>query len=85
MSKRLAVAFLMDAWIPAVFTRVSEPLAVPTVDLSVHFRASLPRPDSDWFLGVYRTGLVADGASISSTPAPSPAIRRSLAPSSERT
>jgi acyl-CoA thioesterase len=38
------VAQLTDAWIPAVFQRLTEPNAVPTIDLTIHFRADLPLP-----------------------------------------
>ncbi len=46
----LSIALFADALIPAPFMRVSEPNAAPTIDLTVHFRASLPRaadPDPD--------------------------------------
>jgi acyl-CoA thioesterase len=44
----LSLAFFSDALLPAVFMRLTEPSVVPTVDLTVHFRASLPRPsDAD--------------------------------------
>jgi acyl-CoA thioesterase len=39
----LSLAFFSDALLPAVFMRLTEPSVVPTVDLTVHFRASLPR------------------------------------------
>ena len=38
------VAQLTDAWVPAVFTRLTEPNAVPTIDLTIHFRGDLPLP-----------------------------------------
>ncbi|MCW2968727.1 MAG: thioesterase family protein [Solirubrobacteraceae bacterium] len=34
-----ALAMLTDAWLPAPFTRLTEPLAAPTIDLTIHFRA----------------------------------------------
>jgi len=34
-----ALAMLADAWVPAPFTRLREPVGAPTVDLTVHFRA----------------------------------------------
>ena len=37
----LSLAFFSDALIPAPYMRMSEPAAVPTVDLTVHFRARL--------------------------------------------
>ena len=51
---------LCDSWYPAVFATTESPLAVPTLDLTVHLRAPLPRPD-DWVLGLYRTRLARDG------------------------
>lgn len=58
------LALFADAWIPAVFSRLGQPAFVPTVDLTVHFRAPLPHaglgPES--FCGcVFRTRVVADG------------------------
>jgi acyl-CoA thioesterase len=41
-------AAIADAWVPAAFTVLAAdapPLGVPTVDLTVHFRAALPLPD----------------------------------------
>lgn len=37
----LAVAFFTDAWFPIPFLRVSEPVDVPTLDLTIHFRDAL--------------------------------------------
>jgi acyl-CoA thioesterase len=37
----LSLAFFSDALIPAPYMRMSEPAAVPTVDLTVHFREHL--------------------------------------------
>ena len=34
-----ALALLADAWLPAPFTRLTEPVGAPTVDLTIHFRA----------------------------------------------
>src|SRR4051812_25447739 len=38
------VAQITDAWLPAVFIRLAQPNAVPTIDLTIHFRAELPLP-----------------------------------------
>ena len=38
----LSLAFFSDALIPAPYMRLSEPAAVPTVDLTVHFRERMP-------------------------------------------
>ena len=57
-------AALSDAAIPAVFRRIREPVMVPTVDLTIHFRSALPAPGAapdDFVLAVFRTGAVAEG------------------------
>jgi acyl-CoA thioesterase len=46
----LSLAFFSDALLPAVLPRLTEPAVVPTVDLTVHFRAAArrsanPRPE----------------------------------------
>lgn len=51
---------LTDSWPPAVFTASTGPLAVPTLDLTVHLRAALPRP-GDWVLGRFRTRVARAG------------------------
>jgi acyl-CoA thioesterase len=59
-----AIAAVTDAWIPPIFSRTDELLAVPTIDLTVHFRSALPQPglDPDGFvLAVFRTNAAADG------------------------
>jgi acyl-CoA thioesterase len=55
----LVTAFC-DSWFPAVFAVVHHPIAVPTLDLTVHLRSALPRPD-DWVLGRFVTRTVSDG------------------------
>ncbi len=43
-----ALAFFSDGLIPSPFMATGEPAAAPTIDLTVHFRASLPRgPEPD--------------------------------------
>jgi acyl-CoA thioesterase len=57
-------AAITDAAIPAVFGRVEEPIIVPTVDLTIHFRSSLPLPGAkpdDWVLADFRTKVAAEG------------------------
>ncbi len=59
-----AVAALADAHIPPILGRTGEPLVVPTIDLTVHFRRPLPYPEvaADGFvLAVFRTTTAADG------------------------
>jgi acyl-CoA thioesterase len=54
------VAQLADAWLPAVFTRLTEPNAVPTIDLTIHFRADLPLP-ADYVLVTFESRLSQGG------------------------
>ena len=51
---------LADAWIPAPFAITGRPFAAPTIDLTVHVRAPLPRP-SEPVLGEFRSSLARDG------------------------
>lgn len=59
-----AVACLLDSWAPAVFPRATAPVVCPTVDLTIHFRRTLPldaaRPD-DFFVGRFTSSLAHDG------------------------
>jgi len=62
-----ALALLADAWRPAIFS-LSGPeggsRGVPTIDLTVHFRAPLPPPGplaDDWVLVRFRTTTARDG------------------------
>jgi acyl-CoA thioesterase len=60
----VVAAAITDAAIPAVFSRLDEPIIVPTVDLTIHFRSALPVPGAapdDFVLAVFRTGVVAEG------------------------
>jgi acyl-CoA thioesterase len=43
------IAALTDAWFPAVFTMTREPVQIPTVDLTIHFRDD-PSAVHDWCL-----------------------------------
>jgi acyl-CoA thioesterase len=61
------VAALTDAWPPAVFARLTPQqvgAGIPTVDLTVHFRAPLPPPDvrpGDFVLASFRSRYARDG------------------------
>jgi acyl-CoA thioesterase len=58
----VAVAALSDTMVPAAFTRLGRFAAVPTLDLTIHFRAPLPPADDDgWALASFRSGLAAGG------------------------
>jgi acyl-CoA thioesterase len=51
---------LADAWIPAPFVVTGQPFAAPTIDLTVHIRARLPRP-AEPVLGEFRSSLARHG------------------------
>jgi acyl-CoA thioesterase len=57
------LALLTDAWLPAVFSRMTVPAAVPTVDLTIHFREPIPAdPDPEaCYLGVFGATVGAEG------------------------
>jgi acyl-CoA thioesterase len=52
---------MADAWVPPVFSRLSTPAAVPTIDLTVHLRGSTPTGLDDWVLVVFRSSVASDG------------------------
>lgn len=58
------VAAMTDAWFPAVFARLREPAALPTIDLTIHFRAPLPleaaEPDG-WTLARFSSAWGHEG------------------------
>jgi acyl-CoA thioesterase len=57
-----AVAFLLDAWWPAVFGLLDRPAGAPTIDLTVHFRRPLhPAPPDRPLLIRFTTRVVQDG------------------------
>lgn len=51
---------ISDAWLPPVFSRAAVPLAVPTIDLTVHFR-SLPADPLDHCFVEFDSPLAQDG------------------------
>lgn len=56
----LTVALLADAWFPAPWPKLRKLAPAPTIELTVHFRAPLPLPDT-LLLGRFRTEVVRDG------------------------
>ena len=56
----LAVTALSDGWLPAAFSRLGRFAVVPTLDLTIHFRAPLP-VDGEWLLADYRSRFSAGG------------------------
>jgi acyl-CoA thioesterase len=60
----LVAAALTDAWFPPVYSRATKPVATPTIDLTIHFRATLPLADAtpqSWTLGVFRSRVAKEG------------------------
>ena len=55
-----ALVVLADAWFPAAWPRLKQFAPAPTIDLTVHFRAPLPVPDT-LLLGRFTSTLVRDG------------------------
>jgi acyl-CoA thioesterase len=56
----LSIAVLADAWFPAPWPRLRALAPAPTIDLTIHFRAPLPLPDS-LLLGRFTSEVVRDG------------------------
>lgn len=63
----LLLTLLSDVWFPAIFTRVVDGKfagAVPTIDLTIHYRAELPLPSSkldDFYLGRFESTTAHQG------------------------
>jgi acyl-CoA thioesterase len=60
----VALAMFADAWWPAPWARLSEPVWAPTIDLTVHFRgprAAAALPPGEPVLAVFRSTTAADG------------------------
>jgi acyl-CoA thioesterase len=56
-----ALAMYSDAWLPAPFPRLTTPIAAPTIDLTIHFRATAALGPEDHVLGVFRSTASAGG------------------------
>jgi acyl-CoA thioesterase len=57
----VAVTALSDTMVPAAFSRLGRLAVVPTLDLTIHFRAPLPEAGDGWALAVFDSGLSAGG------------------------
>lgn len=55
-----ALAFLSDAWLPALFVLVPDFVGVPTIDLTIHFRARSEGRTGP-ALAVFRSRMSAEG------------------------
>jgi acyl-CoA thioesterase len=59
---------LVDALPPGIFPRLTTPIAVPTVELSVHFHLDLESaPIEDWVLAIQRNLSCSDGWCVDET------------------
>lgn len=56
----LALTALSDGWMPAAFSKLGRFAIVPTLDLTIHFRAPLP-PAGEWVLAAYASRMAAGG------------------------
>ena len=55
------IAAMTDAWLPPAIVRVPEPVAVPTIDLTIHFRAPLEDAEEHPFVQARFTSTSAGG------------------------
>jgi acyl-CoA thioesterase len=58
-----AVTALSDSWMPAAFSKLGRFAIVPTLDLTIHYRAPLPVA-GDWLLADYRASFSSGGSWI---------------------
>lgn len=56
----VVLAAMSDAWMPPIFSRIDHPLAVPTIDLTVHFRG-LPSDPLDHCFVLFESPLASGG------------------------
>lgn len=56
----VVLAAMTDAWMPPIFSRLQEPLAVPTIDLTIHFRSRPADPLAHCFV-VFDSPVARDG------------------------
>jgi acyl-CoA thioesterase len=60
----LLLTTLADGCPPSVFARLEGPIPAPTIDLTVHLRETLPRPEigrGEWVLGMFVSRVGSDG------------------------
>jgi len=60
-SDHALLAAMTDALMPPAFLRLERQLAVPTIDLTIHFRAPLPDGPHPWVLGIFTSAVGAGG------------------------
>jgi acyl-CoA thioesterase len=57
----VAVTALSDTMVPAAFSRLGRLAIVPTLDLTIHFRAPLGADGDGWALAVFESRRSAGG------------------------
>ena len=61
----LSVAFLADAAVPPLYATLTEPAAIPSLEISVHYTSRAHRPpapdDAGWVLGAFNHVASTDG------------------------
>lgn len=55
------LAALTDAWVPVAFLRAGMGVRVPTIDLTIHWRAPAPAGEHPFVLGMFTTRTAAGG------------------------
>ena len=60
-SDHALIAAMTDALMPPAFLRLERRPAVPTIDLTIHFRAPLPEGPHPWVLGIFTSAVGAGG------------------------
>jgi acyl-CoA thioesterase len=55
------IAAMTDALMPPAFLRLEQRPVVPTIDLTIHFRAPLPGGPHPWVLGIFTSAVGAGG------------------------
>ena len=60
-SDPVLIAAMTDALMPPAFLRLQARPAVPTIDLTIHFRAPLPAGPHPWVLGIFTSAVGAGG------------------------
>jgi acyl-CoA thioesterase len=57
----LSAAMLSDAAPPALYAALVEPVAIPSVEISIHFGDPTATNDTTWVLGIFTTTHASDG------------------------
>jgi hypothetical protein len=60
-SDPVALAAMTDAFIPPAFLRSPEPVVVPTLELTIHFRGEPPAGEHPWIRAAFTSRVAAGG------------------------